>query len=860
MKKRILNSILCFALAVLLVGSSCLLAGCSLFKRKSISFTVDSIELEVGDKYDLSEVIKTNTNLYTLSTPPNKVVKLSGKTLTALATGSATVTARAGATEATLSVTVADKEDDELYFTVSGELAQQVGHTSKVKFNPIASGVSARDALDWYVNEDLIASVSPSKAFSYTPTEQGEYVVTAKSKTLSMKEAVRVYKSAAVTVTASGELYQTEAPYSAVKLEASVQAVNGNPDAYAEWSVDGEVVKVGTDLKFEYVPTAGIHIVTVRVNGASADIDGSPSLTVTCEGSITPNAPTVLYDNVYPHIYVQYDAGGSACVEISSPDGTVTEYSQNKAEYKKYFGELGFDAGEFIKLFSSSSTQKAYRIRVKSLGDGGPLKESEYSQVAVLTMLPQAAEEYLLKKYFDRDYYITSESEYVNLFEYEAVFRPKYSTSSGIGVSFDCYMAYRVSDTEKLFLNAFHIGATSGSYENIVCQYSDQNVLKTSYTVDTVNNPTKKTSGSRESVYANQLHAILPHINYDETKYRADNYVFPIDKLENIESVEYSDELYLTAENNTRPVPKKGSVAETVYNLARGVLRKIVTDDMTDVQKAHAIYDWIMWQVTYDTPATKKEKDGESYSAYYLEGVFGDGSTKIGSVKYDPYAVCDGMSKAYSLLCNMEGIPCVRVAGSAGDTLKTAGGHAWNKVYLNGNWYIADCTWGDATAELSLNSVIKKESYELGLHDWLFVTDSIAQSTHFEPYDSGDSKVRYAPRTAATRLDVYSKMEYNGVTIDCSIGAGENQANRIREIVTAYMNAYTPMTKITVPGGPNNGVYDINYQGLEIYFDCDVTLTSTALISAMEQAAKSVRPNAEVKGYMYDGIALMLVK
>lgn len=45
------------------------------------------------------------------------------------------------------------------------------------------------------------------------------------------------------------------------------------------------------------------------------------------------------------------------------------------------------------------------------------------------------------------------------------------------------------------------------------------------------------------------------------------------------------------------------------------------------------------------------------YESFYIEGVLTD---------TDYLAVCDGMSKTFSLLCNIEGIPCVRVIGSAG--------------------------------------------------------------------------------------------------------------------------------------------------------------------------------------------------
>ncbi|MDE6293481.1 MAG: hypothetical protein K2L88_02525, partial [Clostridiales bacterium] len=354
------------------------------------------------------------------------------------------------------------------------------------------------------------------------------------------------------------------------------------------------------------------------------------------------------------------------------------------------------------------------------------------------------------------DLYVTSEIEYVRIVEYHVFFRQKTANSS---IKFNCYIAYdRAGTAEELWNEAFPIAATSGMYSGIkvydVSSGPSGLIMHTSFKVDTVNNPSKQLSGGTRST---QLHAIIPHINYDEQKYRGVSHTFPIDRKTRIAEVEYSDELYLASQSGVRPVPTAGSTASTIYQKARSVLRKICTDDMTDIQKAHAIYDWIMWQVTYDTPATKLDSGGEEYASYYLEGVFGDGETSIGNVVYKPYAVCDGMSKAFALMCNIEGIPCVRVVGKAGKSLRTAGGHAWNKVYLDGAWYVVDCTWGDSHVTFALDGASR--DYELGLHSHLFVTDAMVSGTHFEPYRY-DSKttIKYAPQTAKTPLNVYKDM------------------------------------------------------------------------------------------------------
>ncbi len=59
--------------------------------------------------------------------------------------------------------------------------------------------------------------------------------------------------------------------------------------------------------------------------------------------------------------------------------------------------------------------------------------------------------------------------------------------------------------------------------------------------------------------------------------------------------------------------------------------------------------------------------------------------------------VCDGYSRAFKLLCDRLGIPCMLVAGNAYVKAGAAPEyHMWNQVKLeNGIWYGADITWDD---------------------------------------------------------------------------------------------------------------------------------------------------------------------
>lgn len=849
---------------VLVVVSAFPLLGCSLFFRNDgyeAEFTRRSLTLKVGEAYDLSQIIDSNTTSYDLTSSDTDIAEISGTTLTALKVGKTSVKVETSSTVSELKVTVTDDESDAIALETTGALVQTVGTATEVSFKPIVSGTIADRAIDWYVDGQKRDTLSAAESFVYTPTSVGEHTVEAVCGTIRAQAVCRIYYPVTASASYTGELTQQAAPYNDIVLSVSVDSDSRNPQDYVQWLIDGETAYEGTELSYTYRPTPGRHTVTVYVNGVARDFgNGNTALDLYIVGSVTPAAPTFVFDNMYPHAYVRFRAVGNAQVEITSPSGSVAEYAQTDPRYADLFGENGFDAGDLISLCADGVTSRVYKFRVKSLGDGGALAPSDYSPYTMFTQVSSSAKAYLETRYLDRDLYITSDEEYAHALEYYILFRSK--TTSNPKVSFKCYMAYTMTcSEEELFDDAFSWVATSGSYRNIVVS-SDNNIMTTSFNVNTVNNPSRqsKTPGN-SSLYAKQLHAIMPHINYDREKDRPDNYVFPIDRSENTQTVKYGDELFFAVQNNTRPIVSVGTPAYVLYNTARKILRQICTDEMTDKQKAHAIYDWIMWQVTYDTPATEDDYNGESYSAYYLEGVFGNGSTRIGGVAYAPYAVCDGMSKAYSLMCNIEGIPCVRVAGDAGESMaeEDRGGHAWNKVCLDGAWYVVDCTWGDSQSELSLNGMPRTE-YELGLHDYLFLTDAQADETHFEPYELGASSMIYVPETTTRKYNVYADMTYNGTAIDCYVTSSQNVVERLRDIASKFATAYVKRSSVYIPGGPDNGEYAITYEGLDVYVEGYSDAYDSAVTSAVKTAVKSVHPTADVQVKIYDNVILILMR
>lgn len=85
--------------------------------------------------------------------------------------------------------------------------------------------------------------------------------------------------------------------------------------------------------------------------------------------------------------------------------------------------------------------------------------------------------------------------------------------------------------------------------------------------------------------------------------------------------------------------------------------------------------------------STNLDKIDSSYCRTCLGALYGS----VGSNG----PVCSGYSKAFNVLCDRVGIPCVLVDGQA-NSGGTISGHMWNYVQMeNGNWYAIDVTWND---------------------------------------------------------------------------------------------------------------------------------------------------------------------
>ena len=290
---------------------------------------------------------------------------------------------------------------------------------------------------------------------------------------------------------------------------------------------------------------------------------------------------------------------------------------------------------------------------------------------------------------------------------------------------------------------------------------------------------------TEENTYENYKNINMLMRDYTDGKATrsADFDDFAINKHNAGEMAVYNSEsLWWALEHNYLPVfPAKNTKAEAFYEEAKDILRQIINDDMTDYEKTLAIFEYLVDKVSYDYDSYKAIDvyDGNN-ACYFLEGVF----------EYNR-AVCDGKSKAFVVLCRIEGIECLRDYGASPNG---GAGHAWNYVKIDGTWYMVDTTAGDAAIAFNDEDKSKAE-----IIDYSFFLCAV--NTYEKGYSKGkvytysgiwDSTLENNNNSASIAKKYYDRCDL-GADLDFvmnSIDELENMIDSIMVIIEGKTGVY----------------------------------------------------------------------
>jgi len=342
----------------------------------------------------------------------------------------------------------------------------------------------------------------------------------------------------------------------------------------------------------------------------------------------------------------------------------------------------------------------------------------EFSAPITISQLPQTARNYLQSRFLNghRNHFVASENELAELLTLARLFRQNQIGGANNTVELQVFIGFEFDGTtQSLLEQALQMHHLAGTVDFDFSIYNRQHL---SLTLTFLTDGTPSRAATPRQVYE-RFDSHIPAVHFGTPRSNAIG-MLPIERSSRAVPVSTSDQLFFVAELGYRPVPIQGSVAERIYNAARTSLRYIIDYDFNEFQQIHAIYSYLLWRVRFCQSAMEQATpvaNAVQLNAFYLEGVFDDRR-----------AVCDGISKAFSLMANMQGLNAMRIAGVS---IATNIGHAWNRVQLDGRWYNVDITWGNKALNLSPALTFPRtDTRDVGTHAFFLKTDYELRYTH----------------------------------------------------------------------------------------------------------------------------------
>ena len=760
--KRFLKITLIAAVVALLCAALC---GCSLIQgilrpEGKFALSESEITLKIGETYDVT-LSNGRTDEFTLSTSDKTKVEIYGRTSIKAV----------GKTKTAVTITATNGKGDTAELKVNVDYADV--STVKIgvenQYQLLQSGETPK-SVDF--SATLNDGTNPATVFSWKFTNgAGEEVATASGKTASyLPSPGEIYfatvtadgKSATVGFCADEELLVYLDKYRVGTEEKIVVRAryfdNSGKTAKAYvYDEDGNLIST-TDL--EAIRSNGMGEVNDTI--AAIGKEGAFTLKVVVDG-VSREVNFVVKDNVAAnHIEV----------------GVTGNLSQTTAETVTFTATLSPAKAddESVRWYVNDkyySTGKTFSFKPTKYGEHKVTAEiNKITKSKTIVYLSKDDEAWYYASHF-HDYggyaqnsYITSKEELKNLILFvlenkitPITFYAGYSTpetvKNDVSEVRDCV-------EESGIIPGYSL-ETSGNVFTIKFRFfADEAGV-----IETVNSPEYDAPDGFMDAVQNTYSK--PH--YDNVKKTRNFY---IDSVKETMSVSTSNMLYKAVAWGYQPV-FMGSQADNlkqIYDNAKDALSYIVSDEMSEYEKVHAIYDYIIYNVRYDHDCANAEdayvsgnlslNEKMKYYGYYLEGIFLD---KF--YKKDMHAVCDGKSKAFVLMCGIEGITAVRISGKASSDGQNFGGHAWNKVLLDLNgtgdkeWYFVDTTWGD----------VGDDSKEFLSHAYFLLSDDEAKNTHVEnpghDYPKAEGKFDYFAHETYTS----SGTEYNYVITNRNLAA-----------------------------------------------------------------------------------------
>lgn len=670
-------------------------------------------------------------------------------------------------------------------------MRQIVGSAEEIRLNLLQMDelCDPNPQIRWYVNNDRITESEGKREFRYTPSQlpYGEYTI--RAEVSNNLQILKLYYDTKLRMCEPLSGFDINVLNETEKLQAGdvLMLQAGLPErAYVPESFSW-YVRLKGEQKETFIQTTDtpelnykltregeyIFRAVAVIKGVVSDVESSTQGIAVDLGEIGSNVYDIYVDAyledgaIVPAIKWRYPGyAANYTIELTKEDGSVQLFTSERVE-------SGVSPMAMLPEVTINE-DFSVRVRTESYGWSEPCEyKAGTVQEADRAFFARLEEKNESGYVFGINGYIVNMKEMGDLLNYISLYRPDALKEKGENASPNTYIvhyktAFKYADLDAEKYPCNQEPSTDNEELKDVFRimnaafnaYAETGAFRASYKLENGGVRLTMSFGNAPAAELNKTDQTGIAEGNTKAHYSArGSDRLPIEReMRSQLTVSTSDQLIYALARGLYPACEQGSAAERVWKKARTVSLKIMDDGMTDAEKIHAIYDYLTLEIIYDYVLLDMANSGNSvtdYTGFYLEGVFDDG-----------VAVCDGISKAFILLARMQGIAAEKVAGRAGSASGEVG-HAWNRVFVDGQWYACDATWGNR----KINSTL-----EMQTHNFLLVADSAIESDH-----RGYGEFPSAPES----MDIYFGVDRGGY--DAVIDTEEEMKRGVRAVLVPLM-------------------------------------------------------------------------
>ena len=208
-----------------------------------------------------------------------------------------------------------------------------------------------------------------------------------------------------------------------------------------------------------------------------------------------------------------------------------------------------------------------------------------------------------------------------------------------------------------------------------------------------------------KTLSSEEIEHVLYAINYDWPEYY---YFYWVEKI-----ALYSDKMsfILKYQYPIKDIPRRNKMIQA--KIQESLQKAKEANLQGDFAKSVWIHNHISKLTTYDYGSfEERTSERRQKEAHTIAGVFCRNT-----------AVCEGIAKAYKLLCDYLGVECILVVGMAGNEPSKVlenQDHAWNMIKINEKYGHVDVTWDMCSSRIS-------NQY---CYDYFGVSDKVFSANH----------------------------------------------------------------------------------------------------------------------------------